>query len=212
MASGTDSGSDSSSQDPYVRLSISRDASFEGVQQARDRALAAAGDDPQARARVEAAYDAVLMERLRERQSGRVSSAAATASQREQQVEAAAPIDRGVPGALLTRLRQFSLPSSATQAGSWMPDLSLVEGQGLMVRGSRAGSPRPGGCCLFCGGQRRAGVVDRHHRCVSQPDPPRPAPPCRSRLERAAAQRGAGARCKPAGAGARSHHDRLVQP
>jgi len=135
MASGTDSGSDSSSQDPYVRLSISRDASFEGVQQARDRALAAAGDDPQERARVEAAYDAVLMERLRERQSGRVSSAAATASQREQQVEAAAPMDRGVPGALLTRLRQFSLPSSAAQAGSWMPELSLVEGQGLMVRG-----------------------------------------------------------------------------
>ena len=44
-------------------------------------------------------------------------------------------MDRGVPGALLTRLRQFSLPSSANQAGSWMPDLSLVEGQGLMVRG-----------------------------------------------------------------------------
>lgn len=135
MATGTDSGSDPNSQDPYERLRITRDAGFEAVQQAREQALKAAGDQPQERARVEAAYDAVLMERLRERQSGRVSSAAVTASKREQQVEAQAPNDRGVPGALLTRLRQFSIPTPSVSAAGWMPQLSLVEGQGLVVRG-----------------------------------------------------------------------------
>ena len=36
-----------------------------------------------ARSRVEVAYDAILMDRLKERQQGRVSSSARTASQRE---------------------------------------------------------------------------------------------------------------------------------
>lgn len=70
--------------DPYHRLGIDHSASFEAVQQARDRRLEEAGDDPLARATVEAAYDAVLMDRLKERQQGKVSSAARSASQREQ--------------------------------------------------------------------------------------------------------------------------------
>jgi len=135
MASGIDSGSDPGSQDPYSRLSITPDASFEAVQQARERALAAAGEDPQDRARVESAYDAVLMERLRERQSGRVSSAAATASQREQQIEASGTAEPRGPGVLLTRFRQLNLPTPGGSGGSWLPTLTLVQGQGLLVRG-----------------------------------------------------------------------------
>ena len=74
MAAGLNPGQDSDSQDPYSLLGISADASFEDVQQARDRVVAGCGDDAIARARAEAAYDAVLMARLRDRQSGRVSS------------------------------------------------------------------------------------------------------------------------------------------
>ena len=60
------------------------DSSFDAVQAAKLARLAEVGDDPMARSRIEAAYDAVLMERLKERQQGRVSSAAKSASQREQ--------------------------------------------------------------------------------------------------------------------------------
>lgn len=68
---------------PYERLGISPEASFDAVQEAKQARLAELGDDPQAKARIEAAYDAVLMDRLKERQQGKVSSAARSASQRE---------------------------------------------------------------------------------------------------------------------------------
>ncbi|MFM1798746.1 MAG: hypothetical protein RLZZ117_1024 [Cyanobacteriota bacterium] len=71
------------SPDPYSFLEIAPESSFEDVQTARQAKLDAVGDDPLARSRVEAAYDAILMDRLKERQAGRVSSAARSASQKE---------------------------------------------------------------------------------------------------------------------------------
>ena len=67
--------------DPYQRLGVEPDASFDAVQAARTARLADVGEDPLARSAIEAAYDAVLMDRLKERQQGKVSSAARTASQ-----------------------------------------------------------------------------------------------------------------------------------
>ena len=134
MASGVDLGSSSESQDPYEMLGISADAGFEEVQQARETSLKAAGDDPMARARIETAYDAVLMGRLRERQSGTISSAAVTASRLESQ---SASTSSGTPpntSALLTRIRNLSLPSPRLSSAGFLPSLSLVEGQGLLVR------------------------------------------------------------------------------
>lgn len=69
---------------PYERLGITADASFDEVQAAKQARLLEAAGDTMACSRVEAAYDAVLMERLKERQQGKVSTAAKTASQREQ--------------------------------------------------------------------------------------------------------------------------------
>jgi len=138
MASGVDSGSDSGSQDPYARLGITADSGFEAVQQAKAAALNAAGDDPQARSKVEAAYDAVLMARLRERQTGKLSVAAASASEREQQVASQASALNNGP-TVLTRLRQLSIPKPSVSVGSWTPTLSLVEGQGLLVRAVAGG-------------------------------------------------------------------------
>jgi len=133
MASGVDSGSDPGSQDPYSKLGITADSGFEEVQRAKAAALSSAGDDPQARAKVEAAYDAVLMARLRERQSGKVSMAAANASAREQQ--GATQAAGGAEGnGVLTRLRQFSPPTPTVSPAGWVPELALVEGQGLLVR------------------------------------------------------------------------------
>ncbi len=135
MAAGLNPGPDSDSQDPYSLLGISADASFEDVQKARDRVVAGCGDDAIARARAEAAYDAVLMARLRDRQSGRVSSDAATASriERQQGSTESLPSSSG-PAALLTRLRSFSLPTPSLSGSGVMPDFQLVEGQGFTVR------------------------------------------------------------------------------
>ena len=134
MASGVDLGSSSESQDPYERLGISADAGFEEVQRAREASLKAAGDDPMARARIETAYDAVLMGRLRERQSGTISSAAVTASRLEDQSASTPASSPDNPPALLTRIRNLSLPSPKLTSAGFLPSLSLVEGQGLLVR------------------------------------------------------------------------------
>ncbi len=60
-----------SEQSPYEKLGITADASFEEVQTARDRLLATSAGETQ-RTAIESAYDAVLMERLRLRQEGKI--------------------------------------------------------------------------------------------------------------------------------------------
>lgn len=69
---------------PYERLGITADASFDEVQAAKRARLIEVSGDTMAASKVEAAYDAVLMERLKQRQQGKVSTAAKSASQREQ--------------------------------------------------------------------------------------------------------------------------------
>lgn len=139
MNQGNDSASDpaqpsqGSSADPYQLLGIGIDASFDEVQAARQSRLDEVAADPLARSRVEAAYDAILMNRLRERQQGRVSTAARSASQREQ--TNAAPPSR--PAVLpLPRFPQLnsggaaprlSLPNLQTASGRelWFPLISI---------------------------------------------------------------------------------------
>jgi hypothetical protein len=110
--------------DPYQRLGVEPDASFDAVQAARTARLADVGEDPLARSAIEAAYDAVLMDRLKERQQGKVSSAARTASQREQ---AAPPPSRPVLPSLP------SLPQLPAGRGTvvrpTLPTLALAEGR-----------------------------------------------------------------------------------
>ncbi|WP_019499221.1 CPP1-like family protein [Pseudanabaena sp. PCC 6802] len=57
---------------PYEKLGIDEDASFEEVQRARDRMLSEFEDDELQQELIEAAYDAVLMDRLRARQEGKI--------------------------------------------------------------------------------------------------------------------------------------------
>jgi hypothetical protein len=110
--------------DPYQKLGVAHDASFDDVQQARQNRLNEVSDDPLERARIEAAYDAVLMDRLKERQQGRLSSAARTASQKEQTAAA--------PRSLLPSLRStpsFPLPKLASPAMAALPNLAMANGQ-----------------------------------------------------------------------------------
>jgi Protein CHAPERONE-LIKE PROTEIN OF POR1-like len=59
-----------SDQNPYTRLDLPEDASFEEIQNARDRLIE---HDEQSRQDIEAAYDAILMDRLRKRQEGKIT-------------------------------------------------------------------------------------------------------------------------------------------
>jgi Protein CHAPERONE-LIKE PROTEIN OF POR1-like len=110
--------------DPYQKLGVAHDASFDDVQQARRNRLDEVSDDPIERARIEAAYDAVLMDRLKERQQGRLSSAARTASQREQTAAA----ERSVLPSLRST-PSFPLPKLASPSISVLPNLTMAQGQ-----------------------------------------------------------------------------------
>jgi hypothetical protein len=59
-----------SEQNPYIRLDLPEDASFEEIQNARDRLIES---DEKNRQDIEAAYDAILMDRLRKRQEGKIT-------------------------------------------------------------------------------------------------------------------------------------------
>jgi hypothetical protein len=58
---------------PYEKLGITEDASFEEVRDARDRLLRALEGDETQQELVEAAYDAILMDRLRARKEGKIA-------------------------------------------------------------------------------------------------------------------------------------------
>jgi hypothetical protein len=108
-------------------LGIGPEASFDAVQAAKQQRLEEVGDDPQARARIEAAYDAVLMDRLKERQQGKVSSAALNASQRE----AARPSAKAPPArpSLPSLPSLPALPKPSFNAPRFSaPTLALAEG------------------------------------------------------------------------------------
>ncbi|MBW0166900.1 MAG: CPP1-like family protein [Vulcanococcus sp.] len=116
------------SLNPYERLGISPDASFDDVQAAKQARLAEVGEDPMSRARIEAAYDAVLMERLKERQQGKVSTAALNASQREAAKPAAKPAAAKPSLPSLPSLPALPRPALNFSAPA-LPRLALAEGR-----------------------------------------------------------------------------------
>lgn len=61
-----------SNQSPYEQLGVSEDSSFEEIKTARDRMMAQCEGDRKQIEGIEAAYDAVLMDRLRLRQEGKI--------------------------------------------------------------------------------------------------------------------------------------------
>jgi hypothetical protein len=61
-----------SDRSPYEKLGVSEGATFEEIQTARARLVAELAGDQRKISEIEAAYDAVLMERLRLRQEGKI--------------------------------------------------------------------------------------------------------------------------------------------
>ena len=103
----TNSQSNSNSQDPYFILGINEGASFDAIQEARDKKLIEAGEDQITKAKIEAAYDSLLMVSLKSRQLGNASNEAITASKKENEAKKVGEIR---PGSLLTRLKNLNLP------------------------------------------------------------------------------------------------------
>ena len=56
----------------YAKLGVDEDASFEEIQQAKEKSLKECGGDRKQMDAIEAAYDAILMDRLRLRQQGKI--------------------------------------------------------------------------------------------------------------------------------------------
>ncbi len=61
-----------SEQSPYEKLGVTEDSSFEEIQDAKQRLLQQYENDPKVTEAIEAAYDAVIMDRLRMRQEGKI--------------------------------------------------------------------------------------------------------------------------------------------
>ncbi|MGC1307132.1 MAG: CPP1-like family protein [Phormidesmis sp.] len=87
----------------YETLGLTEASSFEEVQSARKRLVADYEDDPKRKENIEAAYDAILMERLRLRQEGkikvpdRIRFAEKQAKPKVSAASGAGPIDSGGP-------------------------------------------------------------------------------------------------------------------
>ena len=133
MTSGTNSSSNPGSQDPYTTLGVEPGASFDEVQNAKEKRLLEVGEDPLAKAKIEASYDALLMVSLKERQLGKVSNAAVSASKREERNIVSGGEGSGA-SSLLTRLKGFNPSNKDASDKNFIPELALPEGQGLTIR------------------------------------------------------------------------------
>ncbi len=131
MDIGTNSQSNPNSQDPYLILGINEGASFDAIQEAKDKKLIEAGDDQISKAKIEAAYDSLLMVSLKSRQLGNVSNEAINASKKENEFRKVGDIG---PGSILTRLKNLNLPKYEASTSSLLPSLDLPSGQGLNIR------------------------------------------------------------------------------
>ena len=131
MDLGTNSQSNSNSQDPYLILGLNIGASFDAIQEARDKKLIKAGDDQIAKAKIEAAYDSLLMVSLKSRQLGNASNEAINASKKEDEIKR---LGDTVPISLLTRLKNINLPKHESSSSDFLPSLELPSGQELNIR------------------------------------------------------------------------------
>ncbi len=135
MELGTNSQSNSNSQDPYLILGLKMGASFDDIQEARDKKLVQAGDDQIKKAKIEAAYDSLLMVSLKSRQLGNASDDAINASKKEDEVKKVGEI---ALGSLLTKLKNLNLNLNSTKdeasRSNFFPNLEFPSGIELQIR------------------------------------------------------------------------------
>ncbi|AFZ58922.1 CPP1-like family protein [Anabaena cylindrica FACHB-243] len=117
-----------SDQNPYEKLGVSEDASFDEIQDARNRLLDQHGGDGKGLELIESAYDAILMERLRMRQEGKIKvpERIRFPEMRSQSPQKENPTPREQSPAWLRRmLDQPSMPD-VLLPGAWYLSLSAI--------------------------------------------------------------------------------------
>ena len=131
MNTGQNSQPNSNPQDPYLILGLKDGASFDAIQEARDKKLIEAGGDQIKKAKVDAAYDSLLMVSLKSRQLGNVSNEAINASNKENEAKKVGDLG---PSSLLTRLKNLNLPKYEASKSNFLPSLELPSGQELNIK------------------------------------------------------------------------------
>jgi len=117
-----------SDQNPYEKLGVSEDASFDEIQDARNRLFEQYKGDSKRLEIIEAAYDAILMDRLRMRQEGKIKVPERI---RFPELRAQAPpkenlTPREYSPAWLQRTLDKPTPADVLLPGAWYLGLSAV--------------------------------------------------------------------------------------
>ncbi|BAZ17652.1 hypothetical protein NIES4071_95320 [Calothrix sp. NIES-4071] len=117
-----------SDQNPYEKLGVSEDATFEDIQNARSRLLEQCKGDIKRVELVEAAYDAVLMDRLRMRQEGKIKvpERIRYPERREQAPEQESLPKRDQSPAWLSRILDKPTPGDVVLPLVWYLGLSAI--------------------------------------------------------------------------------------
>ena len=133
MDKQNESAFNSGAQDPYEMLGLAPGATFEEIKIAKEEKLLEAGEDIIRKAKIESAYDSLLMVSLKERRQGKLSNEAFNASEREKSNNKAIG---GIGSSLITRLKGSGENTRNPQnsSKSLLPTFSFPEGQGLTIR------------------------------------------------------------------------------
>lgn len=119
----------SSPEGPYSLLGIEPGATYEVIKKAKEEKIIEAGTDLIKKAKIEAAYDNLLMVSLKARQLGNVSDDAANASKQEKFLNKEIG---GVRSSLLTRLG--GLNSQNKEVPTKIYNFNLPQGEALTIR------------------------------------------------------------------------------
>ncbi|MBW4561924.1 MAG: CPP1-like family protein [Mojavia pulchra JT2-VF2] len=117
-----------SDQNPYEKLGVSEDASFDEIQDARNRRLEQHSGDAKSLEVIEAAYDAILMDRLRMRQEGKIKvpERIRFPELRVQSLPKESPTPREQSPAWLQRMLDQPTPADIVLPGVWYVGLSAA--------------------------------------------------------------------------------------
>jgi hypothetical protein len=117
-----------SDQNPYEKLGVSEDASFDEIQDARNRLLEQHSGDAKLLEVIEVAYDAILMDRLRMRQEGKIKvpERIRFPEARLQALPKESPAPREQSPAWLQRMLDQPTRADVLLPGAWYLGLSAI--------------------------------------------------------------------------------------
>jgi hypothetical protein len=117
-----------SDQNPYEKLGVSEDASFDEIQDARNRLLEQHSGDAKRLEVIEIAYDAILMDRLRMRQEGKIKvpERIRFPEARLQALPKESPAPREQSPAWLQRMLDQPTRADVLLPGAWYLGLSTI--------------------------------------------------------------------------------------